>query len=181
MNNIDSSGKKFGYNEHPLTTSNFFCICYSVVSGTQMSQRFTVIKVFTNILKLSWNFSRVFSLVTSRFAIRQITQYSWSEICVEFIIFSEEKEKVRESITKKKAKRKGPLQNPAGGRRSKRRKSEVSASSPSDSHSDSEEESGEEDYSYHYDGDTCEAYDCTRPVSDKVSWVSKMYFKWRLF
>ena len=88
---------------------------------------------------------------------------------------------MRESITKKKAKRKGPLQNPAGGRRSKRRKSEVSASSPSDSHSDSEEESGEEDYSYHYDGDTCEAYDCTRPVSDKVSWVSKMYFKWRLF
>ena len=88
---------------------------------------------------------------------------------------------MRESITKKKAKRKGPLQNPAGGRRSKRRKSEVSASSPSDSHSDSEEESGEEDYSYHYDGDTCEAYDCTRPVSDKVSWVSKIYFKWRLF
>ena len=90
------------------------------------------------------------------------------------LIFSEEK--VKESVTKKKMKRKGPTQTPtAGGRRSKRRKSEVSASSPSDSHSDSEEESGEEDYSYHYDGDTCEAYDCTRPVSDKVSWVGRNY------
>ena len=26
---IDSNGKKFGYNEHPLRTNSFFCIIFS--------------------------------------------------------------------------------------------------------------------------------------------------------
>ncbi len=89
-------------------------------------------------------------------------------------VAEEDKRPAPDSEGKKRKKAKGPLQKPtaSGGRRSRRRKSEVSASSPSDSHSDSEyEESAEEDYTYHYDGDACEALDCTRPVSDKVSWV----------
>ena len=34
---IDCNVKRFSYNEHPLTTSTFFCIFLSVVHGTQCS------------------------------------------------------------------------------------------------------------------------------------------------
>ena len=40
--------------------------------------------------------------------------------------------------------------------------------------SDSEED--EEDDTWHYEGDKCDAYDCKRPKSKKVSWVSSSVY-----